>query len=31
MWFAAVDLARAWDLNQLADRLMKLQIEDRPA
>jgi hypothetical protein len=31
MWFTAADLARTWDLNQLADRLMKLQIEDRPA
>jgi DNA polymerase I len=30
-WTKAADLARTWGLNQLADRLMKLQIEDRPA
>jgi exodeoxyribonuclease III len=30
-WTKAADLARAWGLNQLADRLSRLQIEGRPS
>jgi DNA polymerase-1 len=29
-WIKAADLARTWGLNQLADRLVKLQTEGRP-
>jgi DNA polymerase-1 len=29
-WTKAADLARTWGLNQLADRMSKLQIEGRP-